>query len=80
MKRDKPLFRLQTKIAVFTCIVVALALLVADIIINDKISDNARHSASEEAAEIARIIAYSPTIIEALSGERDENSIQDLLL
>ena len=76
MKRDKPLFRLQTKIAVFTCIVVALALLVADIIINDKISDNARHSASEEAAEIARIIAYSPTIIEALSGTRPEGAIQ----
>lgn len=76
MRRDKPLFSLQTKIAVFTCIVVALALLAADIIINTKISDNARLSASEEATEIARIIACSPTIIEALSGRRDEGDIQ----
>ena len=77
VKRDKPLFSLQTKIAVFACVVVALALLAADIILNNKIAENARLSASEEASEIARIIAYSPTIIEALSGERDENSIQD---
>lgn len=76
MKRDKPLFRLQTKIAVFACLVVALALLVADIIINDKISDNARLSAASESIEIARIIAQSPTIIESLSGKRDVEDIQ----
>ncbi|WP_378956741.1 DcuS/MalK family sensor histidine kinase [Pelosinus sp. sgz500959] len=76
MRKDQPLFSLQTKIAVFACIVVALALLVADIIINDKISENARISATDKSIEIARIIAYSPTIIEALSGKRDERDIQ----
>lgn len=76
MKINKPLLSLQTKISIFTCIVVALALLVADIIINDKISHNARVSASEEAIEIARIVACSSTIIEALSGKKDEGDIQ----
>lgn len=76
MKRDEPLFRLQTKIALFACIVVALSLLVADLIINNKISDNARISASEEAIEIARIVANAPVVIEGLSGQRDEQDIQ----
>lgn len=76
MKKDKPFFRLQTKIAVFACLVVALSLLVADIIINEKITDNARISAAEESIEIARIIANTPVVIEALSGKRDEKEIQ----
>lgn len=76
MKKNKPLFSLQTKMTVFACIVVALSLLVADVIINNKIADNARLSASDKSTEIARIIAYSPTIIEALSGKRDEGDIQ----
>ncbi len=77
MKRDKPLFRLQTKIALFACLVVALSLLAADIIINEKISENARSNASAEAIEVARIIANTPAIIEALSGKRDEDVIQN---
>ena len=74
--KEKNLFSLQTIIAVFACIVVALALLVADVIINDKISEHAELSASEEAIEIARIVANSPLIIESLSGKRDEKEIQ----
>lgn len=76
MRTKKPLFRLQTKIAVFACIVVALALLVADVIINEKVSDNARIDASKEAIEIARIVANSAVVIEGLSGKRDEREIQ----
>lgn len=76
MKTKKPLFSLQTKIAVFACIVVALALLVADVIINEKISDNAGIDASKEAIEIARIVANSAVVIEGLNGKRDEKEIQ----
>lgn len=76
METEKPLFSLQTKIAVFACIVVALALLVADAIINEKISDNARNDASKEAIEIARIVANSEVVIDCLSGKRDEREIQ----
>jgi len=76
METEKPLFSLQTKIAVLACIVVALALLVADAIINEKISDNASNDASKEAIEIARIVANSDVVIESLSGKRDESEIQ----
>lgn len=76
MKKQKPLFSLQTTIAVFACIVVALALLVTDIIINERIAENARINSSEEAIEIARIVANTPLIMEALSGSRDEREIQ----
>ncbi|AIF52597.1 DcuS/MalK family sensor histidine kinase [Pelosinus sp. UFO1] len=76
MKKQKPLFSLQTTIAVFACIVVALALLVTDIIINERIAENARINSSEEAIEIARIVANTPLIMEALTGNRDEREIQ----
>jgi CitB family two-component system sensor histidine kinase MalK len=77
MQIRKPIFSLQTTIAVFACIVVALALLAADIIINEKISENAQISASEKAIEIARIVADTPVIVEALTGKKDEKEIQD---
>ncbi|AJQ27035.1 DcuS/MalK family sensor histidine kinase [Pelosinus fermentans] len=76
MRTKKSLFSLQTKIAVLACIVVALALLVADVIINAKISENAQTEASNEAIEIARIVANSAVVIEGLSGKRDEKQIQ----
>lgn len=76
MKKQKPLFSLQTTIAVFACIVVALSLLVADIIINEKISENARLNVEAGATGIARIVANTPLIIEALSGKRDQREIQ----
>jgi len=73
----KPLFSLQTKIAVFACLVVAFALLVVDIMINDNIANHARQSASEEAIEIARIVANTPIVIDGLSGKKDEENIQN---
>lgn len=76
MQKEKPLFSLQTTIAVFACIVVALSLLVADIIINERISENARLNVEAGATGIARIVANTPLIIEALSGKRDQREIQ----
>ena len=76
MQRTKPFFSLQTKIAVFACIVVILALLVVDIMINDNIAHHARQSASEEAIEIARIVANTPIVIDGLSGNKNEENIQ----
>lgn len=77
MQAKKPLFSLQTTIAVFACIVVALALMTADLIINERISENARLDASKEAIEISRIIANTPIIIDALRGKVDEGEIQN---
>ena len=76
MRTKKPLLGLQATIAVFACIVVALALLVADIIIIQRVSERVRDSASEEAIEIARIVADNSIVIEGLSGKRDEKDIQ----
>lgn len=76
VQKERPLFSLQTTIAAFACIVVALALMAADIIINEEVSESARISATEEAIEIARIVANTPLIMEALSGKRDESEIQ----
>jgi len=76
MQTKKPLLGLQATIAVFACIVVALALLVTDIIIMERISDTERRNASGEAIEIARIVANTPVVIDGLRGENDEKSIQ----
>lgn len=73
----KPLLGLQAKIAVFVCIVVAIALLVTDVIINEGISEGARKNSAAEAIEIAHIIAISPVIIDALTTKIGEEKIQD---
>lgn len=76
MRTKKPLLSLQATIAIFACIVVALALLVTDIIINERVSETDRLKASDEAIEIARIVANSPVVIEGLSGKREERDIR----
>lgn len=76
MHINKPLLGLQAKIAVFVCIVVALALLATDAIINEGISERVRINSSSEAVEIAHIIAISPVIIDGLMGKKDESEIQ----
>ena len=76
MRTKKPLLDLQATIAVFACIVVALALLAADIIIVERVSERVRISASEEAIEIARIVADNPIVIEGLIEKKSVNNIQ----
>lgn len=77
MRNGKPLFNLQTTIAVFACIVVAVALLVTDIFISNRVMDNTYESLSTEAVKIARIAANSAEVKEALTGKPDQQAIQE---
>lgn len=72
-----PLFSLQTKITMLVCGVVALALLVTNIHLSGKIATNTQNNLAERATDIARIVAHSPLIVEALTGLRDESHIQN---
>lgn len=76
MKTKKPIVGLQMTIAVFACMVVALALLVADVIITENISIDTQRNAAGGTMEIARTIANSPVVIDALSKQLDERQIQ----
>jgi CitB family two-component system sensor histidine kinase MalK len=72
----KPNFRLQTIITLLVCIVVVSALLVTDILITNRISKETQKSQAEKATDIARIVASSTLIVDALSGKRNEREIQ----
>lgn len=76
MRTKKPKLGLQATIAIFACIVVALALLVADIIITKNISSDTERNVAAGTMEVARSIANAPVVIEGLSGKRDEGQIQ----
>lgn len=75
-KKDKPFLSLQSIIAVFACGVVALSLLVTDLLINEQVAVTTQSALLEDAKELSRIIATSPVIIEALTGQRNEKEIQ----
>jgi len=77
MRTKKPLLGLQATIAVFACIIVALALVVTYIIINDRIAQSDRLRATVESIEIARIVADNSVIVDGLSGKGDAEYIQD---
>jgi two-component system, CitB family, sensor histidine kinase MalK len=76
LKTEKPLFNLRTKITVFACGVVALALLVTNLLLTPSIVSGVENNIAENATDIARIMAKSPVIVEGLSGLRDESEIQ----
>lgn len=77
MKNGKSIFKLHTVIAVFVCTVVAVSLLATDMLISDRISEQTRNELADHVMEIARIVARSPTVIEALNGERDIRDIPE---
>jgi two-component system, CitB family, sensor histidine kinase MalK len=72
----KPKLRLQTTITLLVCIVVIVALLVTDVLITNRISKETEKNQAEKATEIARIVARSPLVIQALTGKSDEAEIQ----
>ncbi|TGE31939.1 DcuS/MalK family sensor histidine kinase [Desulfosporosinus sp. Sb-LF] len=76
MRTSKPFFSLQTIMTLLVCSVVALSLAVTDILINQKIADNTQKNLADKATTIARIVAHSPLVIEALNGQRAETEIQ----
>ena len=76
MRSSKPFFSLQTIMTLLVCGVVALSLLVTDVLISQRIADNTQKNLEAKATNIARIVAHSPLVIEALNGQRDETEIQ----
>ncbi len=76
MSAGKPLFNLQTKIAILVCGVVAVALLVTNVLITRHITATVETSIGGNAADIARIVAKSPPVIASLTGGRDAPEIQ----
>ncbi|WP_378957172.1 DcuS/MalK family sensor histidine kinase [Pelosinus sp. sgz500959] len=76
MGRKKPRLGLQATITVFACIVVALALLAADIVITKNISSDTERNIALGTMEVARSIANSPVVIDGLSGRQNEGQIQ----
>ncbi|MDF2928443.1 MAG: dcuS [Anaerospora sp.] len=76
LKPKKYFVNLQTKITLLVCGVVAIALLVTNIFISADVASITQNSLAEKAADVARIVAHSPVVIESLSGQRSETEIQ----
>ncbi|MED3563833.1 DcuS/MalK family sensor histidine kinase [Bacillus xiapuensis] len=74
MKKGR--WSLQSIIIVFVCVVVALSLLITDLLISSRVASGTEKSEEEKAGNVARMVAYSPLVIDALSGNLDEREIQ----
>lgn len=72
----KPRLKLNMTIALFVCAVVALALLVADVFISDSIERYTQQNLEQRARSMAGVVANSPVVLEALSGQRSTDDIQ----
>lgn len=68
--------RLQTAIALMVCIVVILALVVTGILIGKEVSHRKEEDLANQVQATSRIVAQSPSVIEAMTGMRDESEIQ----
>lgn len=64
-------------ITLLVCGVVALSLLVTDILTSRTIAANIEKSQEEKATNVARMVAHSQLVIEALGKQDEERSIQD---
>lgn len=69
-------FKLQTKIIVLVCGVVAVVLMVTGLLISRSMAEQVKDSMGRQAISIARFMAQSPVIIEGLTGKRDSGDIQ----
>lgn len=68
--------KLRTKITLLVLVVVALALLTANFVINEKVAENTERGLAEKAADIARIVSRSSVVIEGLTGRRSAEEVQ----
>ncbi|KZL89552.1 DcuS/MalK family sensor histidine kinase [Clostridium magnum] len=78
MRIKKPNLKLQTTITLLVCCVIAISLLVTNLLISAKVAYNTEKNLEDKATYIARIVANSPSIIEALNGKKDEKVIQEM--
>lgn len=78
MRLKKPNLKLQTTITLLVCGVIAMSLLVTDLLISTKVAVTTEKNLADKSRNIARIVASSQPIIEALTGKRDEQVIQQI--
>jgi two-component system, CitB family, sensor histidine kinase MalK len=74
MRRGK--WSLKSVIIVFVCVVVTFSLLITDLLISSRIASETEQGQAEQARNVARMVAHSPLVIDAMSGKRDEREIQ----
>lgn len=74
MKKGR--WSLQTVIILFVCLVVAFSLLITDMLISSRVASGTQESQAEKARNVARMVAKSPLVIDAMSGKRDQKDIQ----
>ncbi|HEK9101047.1 sensor histidine kinase [Bacillus pfraonensis] len=76
MRKRKKLLSLWKTITLLVCTVILLSLLVTDILISHNVERTTEESQAEKAKTIARIVANSPLVIDALAGRKDISEIQ----
>lgn len=76
MRKRKELLDLWKTITLLVCAVVIFSLLVTDILISHNVERVTEEGQEEKAKTIARIVANSPLIIDALAGRKDTSEIQ----
>lgn len=69
---------LQTKIIILVWTVVAAALLITNILITQNITSAVEKSMKDNALNIARLAARSPTIVNGLNNRKQQDMIQEL--
>jgi two-component system, CitB family, sensor histidine kinase MalK len=74
MRRGR--WSLQLVITVFVCLVVTVSLLITDLLISTRVATGTEDSQAEKARNVARMVAHSPLVIDAMSGKRNEKDIQ----
>jgi CitB family two-component system sensor histidine kinase MalK len=67
---------LQSIIIIFVCLVVAVSLLITDLLISKRVAVSVEDTQAEKAKNVARMVARSPLVIEAMSGKRSDKEIQ----
>lgn len=75
MKKGK--WSLQFTIMILVCGVVALSLFITDLLISRTVSDTIEKSQGEKAENIARTVARTPLVIQALSNKGTSGSVQN---
>ncbi len=68
--------RLQTTITLLVCLVVAVALLCVYVLYSIEVSGQTRAALEQRAIAIARTVAYTPLVYEALDGQVDPRQVQ----
>ena len=69
-------FTLQTKIILLVCSVVVLSLLVTDLLITGQTSKDVEGNLAEKATDVARMVASTSLVKEALTGQGKQEELQ----